>query len=416
MNTQMFRQAALDRLSSPEQLDRALVVTTSKVWLALAAIAVMAAAAVIWSVKGEVPTYVKASGIMLSHGGAVVDAVPSGVGTLSRIIPAAGDAVEKGEIVAEVTNREVIERHRGALALVEERRRALKDLKAAAAAEDALIGKNIGRQRGRLQRIERSSRQQVEAARERLENHRQLYQDHIVTRVTVERSQQAFDRAQRELFGTLRERDSLESRELRRRNERKTRVTEMEARLQAAERQANELATQLDTQRVAAPVSGTVTEIKATVGAVLRPGQPVLSIKTVEGELGVLIYISPVDGKKIEPGMEVLVSPTTVRREEYGALKGTVENVSSFPASQEGMIAVLQNRALVQTLSEDGAPYSGRVLLESDPSTASGFAWTSPKASGEKLTSGTLAGVEIKTESQAPITLVVPLIKETFGL
>ena len=416
MNTQMFRQAALDRLSSPEQLDRALVVTTSKVWLALAAIAVMAAAAVIWSVKGEVPTYVKASGIMLSHGGAVVDAVPSGVGTLSRIIPAAGDAVEKGEIVAEVTNREVIERHRGALALVEERRRALKDLKAAAAAEDALIGKNIGRQRGRLQRIERSSRQQVEAARERLENHRQLYQDHIVTRVTVERSQQAFDRAQRELFGTLRERDSLESRELRRRNERKTRVTEMEARLQAAERQANELATQLDTQRVEAPVSGTVTEIKATVGAVLRPGQPVLSIKTVEGELGVLIYISPVDGKKIEPGMEVLVSPTTVRREEYGALKGTVESVSSFPASQEGMIAVLQNRTLVQTLSEDGAPYSGRVLLESDPSTASGFAWTSPKASGEKLTSGTLAGVEIKTESQAPITLVVPLIKETFGL
>ena len=416
MTTQLFRQAALDRLSSPEQLDRALTVTTSKTWLALAAIGVMAAAVVTWSVKGEVPTYVTASGILLSHGGAVVDAVPSGVGTLSRIIPAAGDAVEKGEIVAEVTNREVIERYRGALALVEERKRALGDFRSAAAAEDALVEKNVGRQRGRLERIEGSNRRQVEAARERLENHQQLYQDRIVTRVTVERSQQAFDRAQRELFGTLRERDSLESRELRRRNERETRITEMESRLQAAERQANELATQLDTQRVPAPVSGHVTEIKATVGAVLRPGQPVLSIKTVEGELGVLIYIPPVDGKKIEPEMEVLVSPTTVRREEYGSLRGLVENVSSFPASQEGMIAVLQNRNLVQTLSEDGAPYSGRVLLETDPSTASGFAWTSPKASGEKLTSGTLASAEIKTKSQAPITLVVPLIKETFGL
>ncbi len=416
MTTQLFRQAALDRLSSPEQLDRALTVTTSKTWLALAAIAVMAAAVVTWSVKGEVPTYVTASGILLSHGGAVVDAVPSGVGTLSRIIPAAGDAVEKGEIVAEVVNREVTERHRSALALVEERERALGDFRSAAAAEDALVEKNVGRQRERLERIELGNRRQVEAARERLENHQQLYQDRIVTRVTVERSQQAFDRAQRELFGTLRERDSLESRELRRRNERETRITEMESRLQAAERQANELATQLDTQQVPAPVAGHVTEIKATVGAVLRPGQPVLSIKTVEGELGVLIYIPPVDGKKIEPGMEVLVSPTTVRREEYGSLKGLVENVSSFPASQEGMIAVLQNRNLVQTLSEDGAPYSGRVLLEADPSTASGFAWTSPKASGEKLTSGTLAAAEIKTKSQAPITLVVPLIKETFGL
>ncbi len=416
MATQLFRQAALDRLSSPEQLDRALTVTTSKAWLALAAIGVMAAAVVTWAVEGEVPTYVKANGILFSHGGAVVDAVPTGVGALSRIIPAAGDVVEKGEIVAEVINREMIERHRGALALVEERKRALADFKAAATAEDALIEKNVGRQRARLNRIERSNRRQTEAARERLANHQQLYRDRIVTRVTVERSQQAFDRAQRELFGTLRERDSLESRELRRRNERETRVTEMESRLRAAERQASELATQIDTQQVSAPVSGRVTEIKAAVGAVLRPGQPVLSIKTVEGELGVLIYIPPVDGKKIEPGMKVLVSPTTVRREEYGSLKGEVESVSSFPASQEGMIAVLQNRSLVQTLSEDGAPYSGRVLLEADPSTESGFAWTSPKASGEKLTSGTLASIEIKTESQAPITLVVPLIKETFGL
>ena len=416
MTTQLFRQTALDRLSSPEQLDRALTVTTSKVWLALAAIVVMAAAVVTWAVKGEVPTYVTANGILLSHGGAVVDAVPSGVGTLSRIIPAEGDSVEKGEIVAEVINREMIERHRGALALVAERERALEDFKTAAAAEDALIEKNVGRQRGRLERIERSNRRQTEAARQRLENHQQLYRDRIVTRVTVERSQQAFDRAQRELFGTLRERDSLESRELRRRNERETRVTEMESRLRAAERQASQLATQIDTRQVQAPVSGRVTEIKATVGAVLRPGQPVLSIKTVEGELGVLIYIPPVDGKKIERGMDVLVSPTTVRREEYGSLRGKVESVSSFPASQEGMIAVLQNRNLVQALSEDGAPYSGRVLLEPDPSTESGFSWTSPKASGEKLTSGTLASIEIKTDSQAPITLVVPLIKETFGL
>ena len=114
--------------------------------------------------------------------------------------------------------------------------------------------------------------------------------------------------------------------------------------------------------------------------------------------------------------MEVLVSPSTVQREEYGSLKGTVESVSAFPVSQEGMIAVLQNRNLVQTFSEEGAPYSGRVLLVPDPTTASGFAWTSPKASGEALTSGTLASVEIKVESQAPITLVVPLLKKTFGL
>ena len=414
--TQIFRQAALDRLSSPEHLDRALVVATSKVWLALVALVVMAAATVVWSLEGEVATYVQANGILLSHGGAVVDAVPSSAGTLTAIYPATGEEVEKGGVVAEITNEEMMERYRSALAVVVERRRALDEFKEAAAAEDALMEENVDRQRKRLQRIERSSRQQVDVARERLDNHQQLFKDHIVTRVTVERSQSAFDRAQRELFNVLRERDTLESRELRRRNERKSRLVEMESRLQAAERQVNEIGTRLDTQRVLAPASGRVTEIKASVGAVLRPGQPVLSIKTVEGDLGALIYIPPINGKKVEPGMEVLVTPSTVQREEYGSLKGTVESVSAFPVSQEGMIAVLQNRNLVQTFSEEGAPYSGRVLLMPDPSTASGFAWTSPKASSEVLTSGTLTSVEIKIESQAPITLVVPLLKKTFGL
>ena len=85
--TQIFRQAALDRLSSPEHLDRALVVATSKVWLALVALVVMAAATVVWSLEGEVATYVQANGILLSHGGAVVDAVPSSPGDADRHLP-----------------------------------------------------------------------------------------------------------------------------------------------------------------------------------------------------------------------------------------------------------------------------------------------------------------------------------------
>ena len=414
--TQMFRQAALKRLSTPEQFDRTLSVTTSKAWLALVTLLAMAGAVVAWSIEGEVSIYVKASGILLSSGGTVVDAVSSGTGTLTRIVPAVDDVVEKGAVVAETTNQELVERHRSALALVEERARAVADFRTAAAEEDALVEENVARQRRRLERLERSSRQAVETARERLENHRQLFEERVVTRVTVERSQQAFDRAERELFNTLRERDNLESGELRRQNDRKTRLTEMESRVQAAERRANELGTLIDTQDVTAPVSGRVTEVKAPIGAVLNAGQPVLSIKTGTDTLGVLVYIPPADGKRVEAGMEALVSPSTVRREKHGSLKGTVESVSAFPVSLEGMVAVLQNRNLARTFSEGGPPYSGRVALVPDPATASGFAWTSPKAANETLTSGTLAGIEVKVDSQPPITLVVPLLKEMLGL
>ena len=44
----LFRQAALDRPSTPERLDRTLYVTTSKGWIALVALLAMAAAIVVW--------------------------------------------------------------------------------------------------------------------------------------------------------------------------------------------------------------------------------------------------------------------------------------------------------------------------------------------------------------------------------
>ena len=243
----LFRQAALKRLSTPEQLDRALHVTTPKGWVALVDLLAMAAAIGVWSVKGEVSTFVKANGILLSRGGTVVDAVSSGMGTLTGVVPAVGDVVRAGAVVAEVTNQETTEIYRSAPAQVEDQTRALEDFKAAGAAEDALIEQNAARQRQRLERLERSARQSVAAARERLDNHRRLFEERVITRVTVDRSQQALDLAERDLFATLRKRDRLESAELQRRNERDRRTARLESLVQAARRQVKEVETRIDT-------------------------------------------------------------------------------------------------------------------------------------------------------------------------
>ncbi len=410
--TQIFRQAALDRLSRPELFDRALFVTTPKGWLALATLVAAAVAVGVWSFQGTVSTYVNANGILLSRDGTLVDAVSPGVGTLTRIVPAEHEVVEKGAVVAEITNRELVERRRSAAALVEERQRAVDDFEAATTAEDAVIGSNLERQRDRLAQREASSRRLVEAARERLADYRRLFGERVVTRAVVDRSQQTLDRTEQELFAVLRERDTLEATELRRRNERRLRLTEMATRVDAAKRRVREIDSQLETQHVEAPASGRVTEIKAPIGAVLRAGQPVLSIKTGADSLEVLMYIPPADGKRVEPGMDVLVSPVTHPRKEFGAVRGKVRSVSAFPVSIEGMMSVLQNRSLARSFSDSGPPYAGRVALVADPSTASGVAWTSPKGAGETLSSGTLAGSEIKVDSAPPITLVVPLLRE----
>ena len=415
-DTKLFRESSLKRLSSPEQLDRALYVTTSRWWLAVLALAVVMTAVAVWSVRGEVSSYVTAQGILLSSGGRIVDAVASGSGILARIHPAVGDAVEKGELVGETTNSEVSERYRSAADLVAQHTRTVETLKAALAAEDSLIRENVVQQHRRLNELERSIRQSMEAARENLESYRRLFEEGIATRTTVEASQQIFDEAQRDLFETLRRRDELNAREILRRNTNEARLAESRAHREEAKRRLNELETSLGAQRLVAPAAGRVTEIKATVGTVLGPGQPVISIETGTERIEMLIYIAPADGKRVTPGLPALVSPSTVRREEHGAVKGTVEHVSAFPASLEGILATLQNRNLAETISQGGAPYAGRITLVPDPSTASGFAWTSPKGSSRTLTSGTLATAEIKVETRAPIALVVPLVRETFGL
>ena len=46
---QVFRKSALEKLPSPEQLDKAMVVTSPASWAVLTGVALIVAAAVVWA-------------------------------------------------------------------------------------------------------------------------------------------------------------------------------------------------------------------------------------------------------------------------------------------------------------------------------------------------------------------------------
>ena len=408
--------ARADQLATPEHLDRALYVTTPRAWLALSALLAMLAAVVIWSIAGEVSSYVRAEGIILSRGGIVLDVVSSRGGRLSEIGPGIGDWVEVGDVVAETIDPEVRERYNGAVAAAEERLRALRDRQADAEAENRLFEQNVTEQRQRLEALAGDGAEMVARAEERLANYQRLAEQGIVTQTAVEDSQRELDVARSNHFDVMRRRDELEANELRRRSEQNESITNAEVLHMEARRQVNELDAVIDGWKVRSSVSGRVTEIKTQVGATLAAGQAVLSVESGEGGLEVLIYVSSADGKRVEAGMPVLVSPNTVRREEYGAMAGSVESLSEFPSSLEGIVAALQNEDLAASFSSAGPPYSGRVTLEPDASTASGFAWTSARGGEVDITPGTLASVEIRVESQPPAALAIPWLKQVLSM
>ena len=115
--------------------------------------------------------------------------------------------------------------------------------------------------------------------------------------------------------------------------------------------------------------------------------------------------------------MEVRIEPSTVKREEFGTMVGTVVTVSDFPITPQGMAAVLHNDSLVTRFSKEGAalrrarpPAAGR----EQPSAA--IAGRSDSGPSIRLTSGTLTRAEITTREQRPLDLVVPLLKRLTGI
>ena len=62
----LYRKSTLEKLSSPEQLDKALTVTSPLSWIALVAITAMIIVTIIWSIIGTIPITISATGIVSS--------------------------------------------------------------------------------------------------------------------------------------------------------------------------------------------------------------------------------------------------------------------------------------------------------------------------------------------------------------
>ncbi len=61
---QLYRKSALEKISNPEQLDKALMVTSPVSWLVLIGLTLIIVVVVIWSFIGTLPTTVSAQGIV----------------------------------------------------------------------------------------------------------------------------------------------------------------------------------------------------------------------------------------------------------------------------------------------------------------------------------------------------------------
>jgi HlyD family secretion protein len=80
------------------------------------------------------------------------------------------------------------------------------------------------------------------------------------------------------------------------------------------------------------------------------------------------------------------------------------------------MVRVLRNDQLVQGLTGKGGPLLEVVVdLEEDPTTPSGFAWSSSQGPPTEVYTGTIADAQVIVERRKPISYVLPIFKDVTG-
>jgi HlyD family secretion protein len=417
LSQRTFRAVALQRAASPEQLDHLVRITRPFDWMLVFAICIALAAAITWGVVGRVPTRAEGQGILISGGGRVVEAASSAAGRLATISVTVGDRVSQGQPIAEIVQTDIQQRHAAAVDVFREKERQHADLIEKTKRELAVKAQNLGKLEAAFNQVIKATTQRIEYLTNDVKTLEDLMAKGLTTRRTMEERRRDLTDAQQRKEDTFNEILKLRTQQtdLETQRERETQTSEFA--LNDARRQMESAASllTLNTQ-IVSPVEGRVLEVKVSAGAVLAVGAPVVAIESEGQKLEALIYIPAERGKNVKVGMPVRIEPSTVKREEFGTMVGTVVTISDFPMTPQGMAAVLHNDNLVTRFSKEGAAYAATVRLEPDPETVSGYRWAVGQGPPVRLTSGTLTRAEITTRRQRPLDLVVPLLKKYTGL
>lgn len=413
---QIFRKVALERLSSPDQLDQLMQVTDPKGWLALGALGSLILAAVVWGVAGSIPTEAQGAGILIRQGG-VSNLVSIGEGQVEEVLVQVGDEIHEGQPVATIRQDLLQRQIQETEARLENLREKYRELERYSEEQRRLRRRSLEQERANLERALGTVERQLEILRERLENDRQLLADGLITKQEVLATEQELNRARDNRDDLRLQVEQLELDRLEAEQRLLQQLENQRAEIRDLEFELRELEARLQENRyVVAKEGGRVLELIAGSGDLVSPGAPILSLEVQSEELIAVLFIPASSGKQVAPGMDARISPSNVKREEYGFILGEVVRVSEFPTTAPGMMRLLSSEALVSQLMEQGPPIQVNVTLRRDPATPSGFAWSSSIGPDLQISSGTLAQGSVIVRKERPIHLVIPKVRESLGV
>jgi len=417
------RRIAAERLSTPDQLDQVIRIARLPHWLALGALMTVLAAGIAASILVPVPVTVRGDGILI-HVGGMLTVTSDTEGRLLDLQATPGMSVERGQLVALVDQpalEQELRNREAELAEAKSRRTRVEDFQHRSSAAEK---HDLDNQRRALVQRHDSATRLLAQLEENLRVETDLSEQGILSRRQLETTRTRINEARDEILGIESEIQSFEKELTGLELDQARELLASELQISDLERRVESAAEELRRRReVRSPYAGRVVEIKVNPGEVIANHAPLFSLlpplaggddSHAGHELMAVLYVPPAEGKKVQLGMDVQLALSSVKREEYGFLIGRVDWVAEVPSTVEGMMRVLQNSQLVQQLSRDHAPFEVRVRLREDPSTPTGYRWSSSTGPDGGIHVGTLCTGDVITRRQRPIAILLPAVGRLF--
>jgi hypothetical protein len=192
---------------------------------------------------------------------------------------------------------------------------------------------------------------------------------------------------------------------------------------QAYQTLRNQLAALVQQQLVFTPRELYLDQVLVQSGEAVSRGQELLKLSEfpLSGTTLVPVFLGSNEMAQVRPGMAALATPAGYKRAEVGGIRARVVFKARLPGTLETVTSSVGMRSLAQVIvAQEPSPTKVILALERASGTggvnSGGYQWSSASDLPFPPTPGERLDVEITTRMVRPIELVLPSLKQLFGL
>ncbi len=474
----IFRQEAIDRAASPDPIDYLVQVVSPKRWLSLVGLGTLVTAGVAWSIFGGMPVTVTGKGVLVYPSEMVPVQAPAS-GRIQAINVEVGKAVHKGQILATIDQpelRQQLELAQAKLANLKQQETAAIGLQAQRSGQSSLA---IAQQREALKnslailesttpKIYSKGISSIAGERQALQNRLDilnqslityamrrdkiidLYNQGVVAQTIVLQANREYEDLEAQTDQVKVQLQQLDAKEVdtqrqylqteNQRNEVQAKLKSLDSgaatqveqdtatnanrtkEIQATASEIQQLQLQLQkNSQIVSDYDGTLVELTAKAGQVLQPGAAIGAIAShqSDAELMSVVFVPMSENKNLKPGMAVQVTPSMVKREEFGSITGEITKISTLPLTPQTMASIVGNPDILPGLFTKEAQIAVYTSLkransacQAPPNCLTRYEWSSSQGPDQAMTPGMTTSVRIEVEKRAPISYLMPFLRE----